>query len=299
MKDRRIKRRGFLRLTAAAAVAPGILASSTLAVKADSKKKLHKAVLSTMLPKNLSDVEKFRLAKRCGFEGIEVRLPIKELKDIKAAARLAKIARQEDLRIHSLLYGWWPPFTNRAPEAVQKSIEEMQDALRCAQAMQADTVLLVPTRVTENFSYRDAYKYSQQYIRRLIPTAEQTGVIIAVENVWNKFLLSPLEFARYIDEFDSPWVKAYFDVGNIIIYGYAQDWIRTLGKRIVKIHLKDFKRRGYEWKNLLDGDVNWPEVRKALDEVGYNGWMTAELKAGDEVYLTDVAKRIDRIIAMK
>jgi hexulose-6-phosphate isomerase len=165
--------------------------------------------------------------------------------------------------------------------------------------MGADAVLLVPTRVTEEFSYQDAYKWSQEYVSRLIPTAEETGVIVAVENVWNKFLLSPIEFARYLDELNSRWVKAYFDVGNVIIYGHAHHWIRTLGKRLVKIHLKDFKRRGYQWTNLLDGDVNWPQVRKALDEVGYNGYMTAELSGGSEAKLTDISERIDRIIAMK
>ena len=296
MKDKIIERRSFLKLTAAAAIAPGVLTSTTSSAKAEKQQKLYKAVLITMLPKDLSDVEKFRLAKRCGFDGIEVRWPIK---DLDAAAQLAKIATEEGVRIHSLLYGWWPPFTDRDPKVVGKSIEEMENALRCAQAMQADAVLLVPTRVTENFSYQDAYKWSQEYVRRLIPTAEETGVIIAVEDVWSKFLLSPLEFARYIDELASPKVAAYFDVGNIIIYGYAQDWIRTLGKRIVKLHLKDFRRKGYEWTNLLDGDVDWPEVRKALDEIGFSGWMTAELNGGDEAYLTDVAKRIDRIIAMK
>jgi hexulose-6-phosphate isomerase len=123
-------------------------------------------------------------------------------------------------------------------------------------------------------------------------------VTIAVEDVWNKFLLSPLEFARYIDEFDSPWVRAYFDVGNIILYGYAQDWIHTLGHRIIKVHVKDFKRDGYKWVNLFDGDVNWPLVRRALDEVGYEGPLTAELPAGDEAYLADVANRIDKIIKL-
>ena len=221
------------------------------------------------------------------------------MNDLKAAAELGKIAREEGTPIHSLLYGWWPPFTNRDPKVVGKKIEEMENALRSAKAMGADAVLLVPTRVTEDFGYRDAYKWSQEYVSRLIPTAKDTGVVVAVENVWNKFLLSPIEFARYLDELNSRWIKAYFDVGNVIIYGHAHHWIRTLGKRLVKIHLKDFKRSGYQWKNLLDGDVNWPQVRKALDEVGYNGYMTAELGGGDEAYLTDIANRIDRFIAMK
>ncbi|MHC4109591.1 MAG: sugar phosphate isomerase/epimerase family protein [Planctomycetota bacterium] len=292
MKDRKIERRDFLKLTAAAAIAPSVL---TATAGAQEKKKLYKALIINMLPGALSDAEKFRLAKKCGFEGIEA----KPMKDLKAAAEQAKIAREEGTPIHSLLYGWWPPFTNRDPKVVGKSIESMQNALRCAKVMGADAVLLVPTRVTEDFSYQDAYKWSQEYVSRLIPTAEQTGVTVAVENVWNKFLLSPIEFARYLDELSSRWVKAYFDVGNVIIYGHAHHWIRTLGKRLVKIHLKDFKRNGYQWKNLLDGDVNWPQVRKALDEVGYNGYMTAELSGGSEAKLTDISERIDQIIAMK
>jgi hexulose-6-phosphate isomerase len=295
MKDRRIERRSFLKLTAAAAIAPSVLTATTPSLGAEKEKKLLKAVIIGMLPGKMSDAEKFRLAKKCGFDGIEAR----PMKDLKSAAEQAKIAREEGTPIHSLLYGWWPPFINRDPKVVGKVIDEMRDALRCAKVMGADAVLLVPTRVTEDFSYQDAYKWSQEYVSRLIPTAEQTGVIVAVENVWNKFLLSPIEFARYLDELNSRWVKAYFDVGNVIIYGHAHHWIRTLGKRIVKIHLKDFKRRGYEWKNLLDGDVNWPQVRKALDEVGYSGYMTAELSGGGEDHLTDIAKRIDRIITMK
>jgi L-ribulose-5-phosphate 3-epimerase len=295
MKDRKIERRDFLKLTAAAAIAPSMLTASISSAGMQEKKKLYKALIINMLPGNLSDAEKFRLARKCGFDGIEA----KPMKDFNAAAEQAKIAREEGTPIHSLLYGWWPPFTNRDPKEVGKSIESMQNALRCAKVMGAETVLLVPTRVTEDFGYRDAYKWSQEYVSRLIPTAEETGVIVAVENVWNMFLLSPIEFARYLDELNSRWIRSYFDVGNVIIYGHAHHWIRTLGKRIVKIHLKDFKRSGYQWKNLLDGDVNWPQVRKALDEVGYNGYMTAELSGGDEAHLTDIASRIDRIIAMK
>jgi L-ribulose-5-phosphate 3-epimerase len=295
MKDRKIERRDFLKLTAAAAVAPSVLTATILSAGAQEKKRLYKSLIMGMLPGGLSDAEKFRLAKKCGFEGIEA----SPMNDLKAAAERGKIAREEGTPIHSVLYGWWPPFTNRDPKVVGKKIEEMENALRCAKAMGADAVLLVPTRVTEEFSYQDAYKWSQEYVSRLIPTAEQTGVVVAVENVWNMFLLSPLEFARYLDELNSRWIKAYFDVGNVIIYGHAHHWIRTLGKRIVKIHLKDFKRSGYQWKNLLDGDVNWPQVRKALDEVGYNGYMTAELGGGDEAYLTDIAGRIDKFIAMK
>ena len=122
----------------------------------------------------------------------------------------------------------------------------------------------------------------------------------ALEEVWNKFLLSPLEFARYVDEFQSPWAKAYFDVGNVVFYGFPQDWIRTLGQRIVRVHLKDFKLEReagtFTWKNIGEGDIDWVEVRKALGEIGYDGYMTTEIEGGDKAYLTDVSARLDRFL---
>jgi hexulose-6-phosphate isomerase len=159
-------------------------------------------------------------------------------------------------------------------------------------------VLLVPAVVNPQTSYRDAWTRSQAQIRKLIPLAEELKVVIAIEEVWNKFLLSPLEMAQYIGEFHSPWVQAWFDVGNVVLYGYPQDWIRTLGKRIVKVHLKDFKRteNGYAWVNLGDGDVDWPAVRQSFTEIGYAGSVIAELEQGDETYLRDVSRRIDRLL---
>jgi hexulose-6-phosphate isomerase len=112
----------------------------------------------------------------------------------------------------------------------------------------------------------------------------------------------PLEFARYIDELNSPWVQAYFDVGNVVRFGWPQDWIRTLGKRTRKVHIKDFKGgpglgTGGEWVNLREGSIDWPEVMRALAEVGYEGYLTCELKGGDEAYLRDLSARIDLILA--
>ena len=295
MKDKTLKRRSFLKFAAAATVGARLLNLSPTAQAGRNNSDLCKALQFRMLPKKLSDADKFKLAKKCGFDGIEG----SPMADLDAARQLGKLARQADVPIHSIVFGGWhAPFSDPDPNVREKGLEGMETALRSANALGADTVLLVPAVVKENVTYGDAYKRSQQYIRKLLPLAEELRVVIAVENVWNKFLLSPLEFARYVDEFESPWLKAYFDVGNVIIYGYAQDWIRTLGKRIVKIHLKDFKRKGYQWTNLLDGDVNWKQVRAALDEIGYNGFMTTELRGGDEAYLTDLSARIDKIIAM-
>ncbi|HUU16097.1 MAG TPA: sugar phosphate isomerase/epimerase family protein [Sedimentisphaerales bacterium] len=295
MKEEVIGRRSFLRYAAAVTAGTGLLVESGFAGSSQKGAKLRKALQLGMLPKKLPDAEKFKLAKKCGFDGIEA----SPMDDLDAARELGRLARQAGVPIHSIVYGGWgAPFSDPDPKVIEKGLAGMETALRSAKALGADAVLLVPAIVNEEVSYEQAYKRSQTHIKKLLPLAEELGVVIAVENVWNKFLLSPLEFARYVDEFESPWLKAYFDIGNVILFGYSQDWIRTLGKRIVKIHLKDFKRRGYEWTNLLDGDVNWPQVRRSLDEIGYDGYLTTELRGGDEAYLTDLAGRIDRFFAM-
>ncbi|HOZ47285.1 MAG TPA: sugar phosphate isomerase/epimerase family protein [Candidatus Hydrogenedentes bacterium] len=286
-------RRMFLKYSAAAAAgaaALGVLPSAT----AQEPTRIYRALKIGMLPSDLSDKDKFALAKRAGFEGIDG----SPIEDLDAAREQAQWAKEAGVPLHGLVFGGWhAPFSSPDPAVIKKGMDGMEVALRHANAIGATTVLLVPAVVDENVSYADAYTRSQQHIRELIPLAAEMKVVIGIENVWNKFLLSPLEFARYLDEFDSPWVKAYFDIGNVIIYGYSQHWIRILDKRIVKLDVKDFKREGYEWKNLLEGDVNWREVRKALTEIGYSGFMTAEVDGGDEAYLTDLAQRMERINA--
>jgi len=255
---------------------------------------LKKALVFSMLPSDLSYMERFKLAKEVGFDGVEAP-PLNDAEDIR---KMRAASEASGVPIHSIIYGGWhAPLSSPDSRIVAKGIEDVTAALHCARELGADTLLLVPAIVNENTRYVDAYTRSQQNIRKLIPLAERLKVVIAVENVWNNFLLSPLEFARYIDEFRSPVVKAYFDVGNVLAFGWPEDWIRTLGKRIHRIHLKDFKRTTRQFCNLLEGDVNWRDVRKAIDEVGYRGFLTAELGGGDANYLRDVAQRIDRIIA--
>jgi hexulose-6-phosphate isomerase len=296
MKARIMGRREFLGVAAAVGMGMSLVRPVAAAGGQTQAGRLRKACQFDMLPKDLSHADKFALARRCGFEGIEASSVIE---DLAAARELGGLARQAGVPFHAVVYGGWQaPLSDPRPEVADKGVAGMETALRSAKALGADVVLLVPALVTETVGYGEAYERSQKNIRKLLPLADELQVTIAVENVWNKFLLSPLEFARYVDELDHPRLKAYFDIGNVILFGFSQDWIRTLGKRIVRIHLKDFKRQGYQWTNLLDGDVNWPQVRVALAETGYSGFLTTELSGGDEAYLTDLARRIDKIIAM-
>ena len=260
---------------------------------------IRKGVLLGMLPKSLSYADRFKLARDVGFEAVQAYTTPNqsEAEEIKKAADDARI------KIDSVMNeGHWEwPLSSSDPAVVEKSLNAMRTSLHNAKLWGSYSVLLVPAVVNPQTSYRDAWTRSQTQIRKLIPLAEELKIVIALEEVWNKFLLSPLEFGRYVDEFASPWVKVWFDVGNIVFYGYPQDWIRALGQRIVELHLKDFKRRedGYAWVNLGEGDVDWGEVRKALAEIGYSGTATTELEGGDEAYLRDASQRVDRLLLGK
>ena len=259
-----------------------------------------KAVLISMLPKDLSYAQRFAVAREAGFDAIEMQT----IAQADEAAEIRDAASKTGLRIHSVMNAdhWRFPLSSSDRDVVNRSVAGMETSLRNAALWGADAVLLVPAVVDQTTSYRDAWTRSQQVIReRLLPLARELKVIVAVEEVWNKFLLSPLEFARYVDELDSPFLKAYFDVGNVVFYGYPQDWIRTLGARIVKVHLKDFhldRPNGrFAWTNIGDGDIDWLEVRRAFDEAGYRGFFTTEVAAGDAAYLKDLAGRVDRFLA--
>ncbi|HLK61489.1 MAG TPA: sugar phosphate isomerase/epimerase family protein [Chthonomonadaceae bacterium] len=291
-----INRREFLGQATGAALTVG-LATGTAASPVPQEpngNRPKKSVMFMMLPGNLTLEARFQLAKDVGFEGVEVP-PIGEK---ERALEMRSAAEKAGIPIHSVIYGGWEaPLSDPNPAVVARGMAATKAALQSAQWMGADNILLVPAIVTPKTRYKDAYERSQKQIRALIPTAEKLNVMILVEEVWNKFLLSPLEFAHYIDEFRHPLVQAYFDVGNVVISGYPEDWIRTLGKRIRKVHLKDFKRNGYQFVNLREGDIDWPEVRRAFAEVGFHSFMNTELGGGDEAYLRDVSARVDKILA--
>jgi len=300
MKDRRT----FLKLLAAAAgtaqSVPAYGRHVTPQPAPAGSSVLKKSTLISMLPKERTYAERFAIARAAGFEAIEMRTMPRDAE----AAEIREASQKTGLKIHSVMNEdhWRLPLSSSDSDVVGRTVKGMETSFRNAVLWGADTVLLVPAVVDANTSYKDAWTRSQRVIReRLLPMARDMKVVIGVEEVWNKFLLSPLEMARYVDEFESPWVRAYFDVGNVLIWAFPQDWIRTLGSRIARIHIKDFsfdRQNGrFAWKNIGEGDIDWPEVRRALADVKYSGYVTTEVSGGDEAYLKDLSQRVDRFFA--
>jgi len=221
-----------------------------------------------------SVIEQFRMLRNAGFHGVEPDSGMDRNEILQAK-------EETDLEIPSIVVSthWSHPLSSPDASVRQRGVDGLEIALEDAAEFGANCILLVPGRVTEEISYDDVYRRSQEEISKMVPLAEELGVTIAIENVWNQFLLSPMEAARYVDEFESPNVGWYFDIGNILNYGWPQHWIRILGKRIAMIHIKEFslEKRNQEglWAgfqvNYLEGDINWPEVMAALREVGYEG----------------------------
>jgi L-ribulose-5-phosphate 3-epimerase len=275
-----------------------IAAAPLVAAAAPGRLPIKKAVEFSMIqPAGAPALDKFQIAKDAGFEEIE--LPT--MTDPAKAEEALAASKKTGIRIHSVMNQehWKSPLSSADPAVVEKSMEGMRTSLHNAKLWGADTVLLVPAVVNPETPYAAAYERSQKQIRKLIPLAKELNVIIGLEEVWNKFLLSPIEFAKYVDEFQSPYIRAYFDVGNVAIQGYPHDWIRTLGKRIVKLHIKDFSfRKGTTaWNDLLEGDIDFKAVHAALADIGYQGSATVELRNGNAEYLKDVNQRFEKILS--
>jgi L-ribulose-5-phosphate 3-epimerase len=289
-----VDRRSFLKTTGAA-LATTALAGAPLSNAADTPGPWKKAYMLSGRLTSENVLEQFQLLKDAGFEGVEILSPIDVARDAVLSAR-----DKTGLVIHGVCGSkhWENPLSDPDPQVVERGLDGMRQALADCKAYGGTTVLLVPAVVKKDVSYRDAYSRSQAAIRTLIPDAEKYGIKIAIEEVWNKFLLSPPEFARYIDEFQSPSICAYFDVGNVVEYGYPEQWIRELGKRIAKVHIKEYKKEKRFNYLLGEGEIDWPAVRQALLDVGYQGWITAEVPKGDLAAMKDVVRRMDKIFGL-
>jgi L-ribulose-5-phosphate 3-epimerase len=285
-----MNRRTFLSTSAAA-----ILAGSALAK--DAKPKLRKAVKYGMIGEGKTVQEKFELIKKIGFEGVEIDSPSGlNLKEANAAQKATGI------KIHGVIDSvHWQDTLSHPDEKVRaKGLKALLGAIADARTVGADTVLLVPGVVNKDVTYELCYERSQAEVKKAIPEAEKAKVKIAIEVVWNNFITKPEQLIQYVDDFKSPWVGAYFDCSNMIKYGVPPaDWIRKLGKRMLKFDFKGYsKAKGFD-VDIGEGDENWPEIIKALGEIGYDGWATAEVKEGDEKYLRDVSARMDKVLELK
>ena len=282
------------------AMAPGALGGAWQAPAAGPK--LRKACMLYMCADGKTLREKFEILKRAGFEGVELDsptpIPREEILAARDATGLAVCGVVDSVH-------WRQSLADNDEKVRAQAVAALETALRDCHAFGGESVLLVPAIVNTRVSYEQAYQRSQAELRKVLPLAAELRVKIGIENVWNDFLLSPLEAARYVDELQSPWVGWHLDCGNVVTYGHAEQWVRILGKRLVKLHVKDYsrKRRDAEglWKGfdvaLGDGDVDWKAVVSALAEVGFSGWASAEVAAGDEQHLRDVVARMDRLLA--
>ncbi len=279
-----VSRRGFVKAAGAAAVGAAVLASVPKAGAGELTGRIKKAVGYGMIGGDMPVKKKFKLAKELGYDGVEI-----SIKNIGESDEMLEASQSTGLPVHCVVNGG----INNIPRAVD-----------LAKKLGATGVLLVAGRVGPKMSYADNYVKTQATIREAIPHAEEQQILLLVENVWNNFLLSPLEMARYVDEFESDWVASYFDVGNVARFAWPAHWISALGSRIKRVHIKPYSRKKHEDEGLWhgfkvplgDGDIDWASVRQALLDIEYTGWATAEVPGGDKAKLADIAARMDRVL---
>jgi hexulose-6-phosphate isomerase len=294
-----MNRRDFLTTSAALAVGAAAVADTP------AKPKLKKAVKYAMIAGNAPVREKFELIKRLGFQGVETDSPsgLNKEEAVKAVA-------DTGIQVHGVIDSvHWRDTLSHPDEKVRaKGLAALEGALQDAKVLGANTVLLVPGVVNKEVTYQQCWDRSQAEVRKALPLAEKLGVKIAIEVVWNNFITKPEQWVEYIDAFKSPFVGGYFDCSNMIKYGVpSATWIRTAGKRILKFDFKGYskakaKAAGNDGAGfnvgIGEGDEDWPEIVKALAEVGYNGWATAEVASGGEPWLKDVSERMNKILEL-
>lgn len=300
---------------------------------------MKKSICQGSFPKDLSTKQCIKIASEAGFDAIQLVLedPSSVNEDLinrdarvkriaesvgmekaregsispdsspEELAELEKALETYDMNVSSVMtmLHWFFPFTSPESNIASNAIEIGETMIDYADRFDADTVLIIPGVVTEEVSYSDAYGRAKETIGQLVPYGEEKGVSLGIENVWSKFLLSPLEMKRFVEEFDSPQAGVYFDVGNILDYGFPSHWIELLGDKIKKIHLKDYNRSlggisGFTY--LLQGNVNWPRVVKSLEEIDYEDYLTVEVPPypsfAPERAVFDSSRSLDKILSL-
>jgi L-ribulose-5-phosphate 3-epimerase len=290
-------RRAFLQAGLAAGVASSVLHSAVWATE-PKRHRLRKAVKYGMIKVPGATIEdKFALVKSLGFEGVELDSPSDVDRQAAVSAR-----DKTGIKIHGVIDSvhWHTRLSDPDAAVRAKGVEALRTAIDDARFYGADTVLLVPGKVTnpDTENYDQVYARSQAEVRKVIPQAQDAGVKIGIEVVWNDFITKPVQLVQYVDDFQTPTVGAYFDCSNMLKYGVpAATWIRQLGKRMIKFDFKGYSHAN-KWVAIGEGDEDWPEILKALDEVGYDGWATSEVAGGGEKELRDIAERMNRVLGM-
>ena len=268
-----------------------------------------KGICSIIFPNSVSLPVKFRRAKAAGFSAMELRIG-DEIPLLTSAADLRSIARaasDEGMRI-ATLWASQPLHANSLnsadAEVRARGVADLRRCVSLAHEVQCDALLLYPGSVTKDLGYEVTWTRFTDELRKVLPTASEARVYMNMENVWNRFLVSPLEMRRFVDQFESPWLQAHFDIGNIMQYGIPQDWIHTLGPRIRRVHVKDYKLAAGSAQGLFvdlwEGDVDWKAVMTAFRAVGYTGYMSPEIsyRADQPEQLETVSRQLDRILAI-
>jgi len=288
-----LNRRDFMKI-GAGALAAALPTTSSLAAEPPAKKRsIRKAMMYAKLSYKGSVLEKFQALKAAGFEGVEPMSHMDQEEVLKALDMTGLKPASVCCSTH-----WSKRLSDPSDTVRREAREGVQRALQDAKRYGATSVLVVPGVVNKDVSYDDCFKRSVAEVRQLVKVAEETGVKIAIENVWNNFITKPEQLIEYVDSFKSPTVGAYFDCSNMIKYGVpSAEWVRKLGKRMLKFDFKGYsKTRG--WVPIGEGDEDWPEILKACAEVGYHTWATAEVAGGGTKELKDVAERMNRILGL-
>lgn len=264
-----------------------------------NQRQILKSLKFNMVRAGDSLVEKFLLARKAGFDGIELDAPGIDVTATRAAVTATGLPVDGSV----CATHWTITHTSPDPETRKKALADLQTAIRETHAVGGNTVLLV-AGVGGDGPENEIWPRAIENISRALPLAARLGITIAIENVWNRFMYdheggpdqTAEKYVRFVDELNSPWVGMQFDIGNHWKYGNPADWIRTLGKRVVKLDVKGWSRAKNNWAKLGEDDIDWADVRGALNEINFSGWAAAEVGGGDANRLAEISQALDQCL---
>ncbi|MBV11019.1 sugar phosphate isomerase/epimerase family protein [Rubinisphaera sp.] len=298
---RSLSRRGFLQGSAALAASIPVLGYALPAQYDTLQGRFYKTLKIGMVKVNGSLVDKFRAAKDCGFDGIELSAPGFDIAEVNQAIK------EVDFPVDGTVCAghWGVRHTDPDPAVRAEALKTLKQALRDTHAIGGHTVLLVVGHGKDG-TPEECWGRSVENIAQAVPLAAELGVHIAIENVWNQFLYdhdgnekqSADLFVKYVDEFHSPWVGMQFDIGNHWKYGNAAEWIEQLDHRIIKLDVKGFSRKDDKFTKIGEGDIDWPAIQKALLKINFQGWCAAEVGGGDLERLKEVSANMDKAFGL-